>query len=175
MFVCLFVMFVLFYYIRLKTVNESKVSCCSSSGPETMRASCHASSSQRRRGAPLWLWEPLMWSWHRQVVLHNAKCEMFSLLVLRLVSDICSSFKPSCSTLDFLVCLLFFSTALGEGLRFPEDHWSDANAVLEDGHRGDIQRWPTKPARQHGAVEGKCHYSECWSVLRIIYYTFPSY
>ena len=43
----------------------------------------------------------------------------------------------------------------GERLRFPEDHWSDANAVLEDGHRGNLQRRPSEPAGQRRAVEGK--------------------
>ncbi|CAG6014463.1 unnamed protein product [Menidia menidia] len=42
----------------------------------------------------------------------------------------------------------------GEGLRFAEDHWFDADAVLEDGYRGDLQRRSSKPTSQHGAVEG---------------------
>ena len=36
----------------------------------------------------------------------------------------------------FFLCL----SLQGEGLCFPEDHWSDANAVLENGFRGDVQR-----------------------------------
>lgn len=44
----------------------------------------------------------------------------------------------------------------GEGLRFPEDHWSYANAVLEGGHRRNLQRRSSEPAGQRWAVEGKC-------------------
>lgn len=43
----------------------------------------------------------------------------------------------------------------GEGLRLPEDHWFDANAVLEDGHRRNLQRRSSEPAGQRRAVEGK--------------------
>ncbi|XP_075937407.1 NADH dehydrogenase (ubiquinone) complex I, assembly factor 6 isoform X3 [Anarhichas minor] len=43
----------------------------------------------------------------------------------------------------------------GEGLCFPEDHWFDANAVLEGGHRRNLQRRASEPAGQRRAVEGK--------------------
>lgn len=48
----------------------------------------------------------------------------------------------------------------GEGLYFPEDHWFDANAVLEDGHRRNLQRRPPEPAGQRRAVEGKYQRTE---------------
>lgn len=36
----------------------------------------------------------------------------------------------------------------GEGLGFPEDHWSDADAVLEDHHRGAVQGRASQAASQ---------------------------
>ena len=43
----------------------------------------------------------------------------------------------------------------GEGLRFPEVHWADADAFLEDGDRGNLPRRSPEPARQRRAVAGK--------------------
>lgn len=43
----------------------------------------------------------------------------------------------------------------GEGLNFPEDHWPDAYAVLEGGHRRNLQRRASEAAGQRRAVEGK--------------------
>ncbi|KAG7999288.1 NADH dehydrogenase (ubiquinone) complex I [Nibea albiflora] len=48
-----------------------------------------------------------------------------------------------------------FVSPQGEGLRFPEDHWADADAVLEDGHRRNLQRRSSEAASQCRAVEGK--------------------
>lgn len=48
-----------------------------------------------------------------------------------------------------------FSRVQGEGLGFPEDPRFDANAVLEIGHRGNLQRRPSEPTHQHRAVESK--------------------
>lgn len=53
-------------------------------------------------------------------------------------------------------CSNRFSRVQGKGLGFPEDSRFDANAVLEDGHRGNLQRRPSEPTDQHRAVESKC-------------------
>lgn len=51
-----------------------------------------------------------------------------------LISDPCPS-QTGSSTICFARVSL-----QGEGLCFPKDHWFDANAVLEDGYRRNLQR-----------------------------------
>lgn len=53
----------------------------------------------------------------------------------------------------YISCVRLFSLQ-GEGLRFPEISWSDANGILEDGHRRNLQRQTTQPASQRRALEG---------------------
>lgn len=66
------------------------------------------------------------------------------------LKTVTAQFKKE-SALDFLTC----PRVPGEGLGFPEDPGLDANAVLEDGRRGHLQRRPSEPAHQHRAVEGR--------------------
>lgn len=47
-----------------------------------------------------------------------------------------SKSKPVIFDPLYLIC----ARPQGEGLCLPEDHWFDANAVLEDGHRRNVQR-----------------------------------
>nr|XP_043873546.1 NADH dehydrogenase (ubiquinone) complex I, assembly factor 6 isoform X2 [Solea senegalensis] len=56
----------------------------------------------------------------------------------------------------------------GEGLGFPEDHWSDEDAVLEDGHRRHLQRRASEAAGHRRAVEVRKHDLTKQWLLRII-------
>lgn len=49
----------------------------------------------------------------------------------------------------------------GEGLRLPEDHRFDANAVLEDGRGRNLQRRASEAAGQRRAVAGKRRAEPC--------------
>lgn len=71
--------------------------------------------------------------------------------VVIIISDLQTSWSNNSS-----IC----ASPQGEGLCFPEDHWFDANAVLEDGHRRNLQRRPPEPAGQRRAVEGKYQRTE---------------
>lgn len=52
------------------------------------------------------------------------------------------------SGVELDLSIIFSVWPLGEGLGFPEDHWSDADAVLEDHRRGAVQGRASQAASQ---------------------------